>query len=51
VWEGPIHHQEAEIAWGEFIMEPDLVARLEEWPFVPGGLKLLRRYLAERRHG
>ena len=48
VWEGPIQHQEEEIAWGAFIPESDLTAKLDEWPFIPGGLPLFRRYLDER---
>jgi isopentenyldiphosphate isomerase len=48
VWDGPIRHQEEEIAWGGFMAEEDLIARLDEWPFVPDGLVTFRRYLAER---
>jgi isopentenyldiphosphate isomerase len=51
VWDGPIHHQEAEIAWGQFVPEADLIAKLGELPFVPDGLVVFRRYLDERGHG
>jgi len=47
VWDGPIRLQEEEIAWGGFMGEADLVAKLHEWPFVPDGLKVFRRYLEE----
>jgi isopentenyldiphosphate isomerase len=48
MWDGPIQHQEEEIAWGEFMPEANLIAKLEEWPFVPDGLVAFRRYLDER---
>jgi inner membrane transporter RhtA len=48
VWDGPIHHQEEEIAWGGFMSEADLVANLDRWAFVPDGLRVFRRYLDER---
>jgi isopentenyldiphosphate isomerase len=48
VWDGPIRHQEEEIAWGGFLTEADLLAKLDVWPFVPDGLVAFRRYLDER---
>ena len=36
VWDGPISHQEQEIAWGGFMPEADLIVKLDEWRFVPG---------------
>ncbi len=48
VWDGPIHHQDEEIAWGGFMPEADLIAKLGDWRFVPGGLQVFRRYLDER---
>jgi isopentenyldiphosphate isomerase len=48
-WDGPIRRQESEVAWGEFMPEADLIAKLDEWPFVPDGLDVFRRYLSERR--
>jgi isopentenyldiphosphate isomerase len=48
MWGGPIVHQEEEIAWGRFIPEDELVASLDEFPFVPDGLVVFRRYLDER---
>lgn len=48
IWAGPIRIQVEEIAWGEFMPEEELIARLDEWPFVPDGLEVFRRYLAER---
>ena len=47
VWDGPIRHQEEEIAWGRFMPEAELTAKLDELPFVPDGLVVFRRYLDE----
>lgn len=49
VWDGTIRHPDKEIAWGAFLSEAALVAKLDEWQFVPGGLLLFRRYREERR--
>ena len=48
VWDGPVRMQEDEIAWGAFMPQADLVAKLDAWPFVPDGLLVFRRYLRER---
>jgi isopentenyldiphosphate isomerase len=63
VWDGPIRHQPEEVAWGAYLSEGELLAklegsgapgtgapenRLERWPFVPDGLEIYRRYLDER---
>lgn len=48
MWDGPIRHQEQEIAWGGFMSQVDLIARLDQWAFVPDGLQVFRRYLDER---
>jgi 8-oxo-dGTP pyrophosphatase MutT (NUDIX family) len=48
-WDGPVRPQASEIAWGAFLEGDELLARLEEWPFVPDGLEVYRRYLAEGR--
>jgi 8-oxo-dGTP pyrophosphatase MutT (NUDIX family) len=48
-WDGPVRPQASEIAWGAFLADDELLARLEEWPFVPDGLEVYRRYLAEVR--
>jgi isopentenyldiphosphate isomerase len=48
VWDGSIRHQAEEIAWGGFMPESDLIAKLDAWPFVPDGLVAFRRYLDER---
>jgi isopentenyldiphosphate isomerase len=45
VWDGPIRHQDDEIAWGGFMGEAALIAKLDEWRFVPDGLMVFRRYL------
>jgi len=47
VWSGPIRHQEDEIAWGRFMPEAELIAKLDELPFVPDGVVVFRRYLDE----
>ncbi len=48
VWNQPIQHHGEEVAWGGFMPEPDLVAKLAEWPFVPGGVQAFQRYLDQR---
>ena len=48
VWDGPISHQEEEVAWGRFMYEANLIARFDRWAFVPDGLQVFRRYLDER---
>jgi isopentenyldiphosphate isomerase len=47
-WDGPVTLQASEIAWGDFLPEEELVARLEQWPFCPDALEIFRRYLRER---
>ncbi len=47
-WDGAIRHQEEEIAWGGYLSLEALVAKLEEWPFVPDGLEIFARYRNER---
>jgi 8-oxo-dGTP pyrophosphatase MutT (NUDIX family) len=47
-WDGPVRPQASEIAWGAFLPEEELLARLGRWPFVPDGLEVFRRYLASR---
>lgn len=48
IWDGPVRLQPEEIVSGEFVEEAELVERLDELPFVPDGLEVFRRYLAER---
>ena len=44
-WDGPIHHQASEVAWGEWMP----AERLEEWSreveIVPDGLDVFQHYL------
>ena len=47
-WDGPVTPQASEIAWGDFLAEDELVARLDQWPFCPDAAEIFRRYLAER---
>jgi isopentenyldiphosphate isomerase len=44
-WDGPIRHQESEVAWGAYLTESDLIAKLDQWSWVPDGLEIFRRYL------
>jgi 8-oxo-dGTP pyrophosphatase MutT (NUDIX family) len=46
-WDGPVHPQASEIAWGAFLTLDELAARLEEWPFCPDGLEIFRRWQAQ----
>jgi 8-oxo-dGTP pyrophosphatase MutT (NUDIX family) len=48
-WDGPVRPQASEIAWGAFLDEGELLARLEEWPFAPDGLEIFRRWRAGGR--
>jgi 8-oxo-dGTP pyrophosphatase MutT (NUDIX family) len=48
-WDGPIRHQESEVAWGTFLGLPDLLAKLGEWEFVPDGLEIFLRLRDEGR--
>lgn len=42
MWNRPIQHQTEEVVWGMFVPAPGLIAKLEQWRFVPGGHQLLR---------
>ena len=48
-WDGPIHHQESEVAWGNYMTEKDLMRKLEDWDWVPDGLEIFQRYLQSGR--
>jgi 8-oxo-dGTP pyrophosphatase MutT (NUDIX family) len=45
-WDGPVRHQPEEIAWGAWFTVEELERSLADpdWPFVPDGRALLRRY-------
>ena len=47
-WDGPIVLQEEEVAWGDWVGLDRAVAILDEWPFVPDGALMFRRWLDER---
>ncbi len=49
MWDRPIRHQKEEIAWGGFLPEEELIAKLDQWRFVPDGLHVFRLYLKEHR--
>jgi isopentenyldiphosphate isomerase len=44
-WDGPIRHQESEVAWGAYMTMEDLLGKLDEWEFVPDGLEIFRAYI------
>jgi isopentenyldiphosphate isomerase len=49
-YDGPVQHQEAEIAWGGWMTADELVDRLADpsWPFVPDGRSAIERWLADQ---
>jgi 8-oxo-dGTP pyrophosphatase MutT (NUDIX family) len=50
-WDGPVHPQAAEIAWGGWVTLAELRARLadpQRWPFVPDGRVGIERWFALR---
>jgi isopentenyldiphosphate isomerase len=48
-WDGPIVHQEEEIAWGGWIDEGELEAWAGRHPIVPDGMSVFERWLELRR--
>lgn len=42
-WDGPIRHQESEVAWGSFLSLDELRSKLGEWTFVPDGMEIFRQ--------
>jgi len=50
-WDGPVHPQESEVAWYDWLTEEQLAERLGTWEFVPDGREAYRRYLALRSTG
>lgn len=44
VWDGPIHHQEDEVEWGDWMPESDLPRWIELVQIVPDGLDVFHRY-------
>lgn len=51
LWDGPIRHQESEVAWGAWMTLEEILAHLEDWEWVPDGLEIFRRYLRLIRSG
>jgi 8-oxo-dGTP pyrophosphatase MutT (NUDIX family) len=45
-WDGPVHPQASEIAWGAFLTLDELQARIDQWPFCPDALEVYRRWRA-----
>lgn len=48
-WDGPIRHQQSEVAWGAYFTFEELLAKLNEWTFVPDGLEIFEHYRATIR--
>jgi 8-oxo-dGTP pyrophosphatase MutT (NUDIX family) len=46
-WDGPIRHQESEVAWGLFVSLETLLRMLRELDFCPDGREVFRRWLHE----
>lgn len=44
-WDGPIQHQESEVAWGSYLSLEQILQRLDSWQWVPDGLEIFQRYL------
>ena len=47
-WDGPVHPQASEIAWGTWLTLDELRARMRRWAFVPDGTELFERWLREQ---
>lgn len=45
-WDGPIRHQEGEVAWGAFMTPAEVVRRAEEWRFTPDALEIWNLFFA-----
>lgn len=50
LWDGPIRHQESEIAWGAFVSLEELLRMLEEREFCADSRELSERWLAGKYH-
>lgn len=46
-YDGPITHQETEVAWGSFIPPAELDKIIDDWDFVPDGRELWKRFRSE----
>jgi isopentenyldiphosphate isomerase len=49
-WDGPIHHQPSEVAWGAFCALDEIIENEHGWRFVPDGLAAFERFLALNKH-
>lgn len=45
VWDGPVRHQPEEVAWGAWMSPAELVAKFDEWEFMPDTVGLLGAYV------
>jgi 8-oxo-dGTP pyrophosphatase MutT (NUDIX family) len=50
-WEGPIEHQESEVAWGGYCSLAQITENPSGFRFVPDGLEVFQRYLEWMRRG
>ena len=48
-YDGPIVHQEEEVAWGRFYPFDAVLPLMAKWPFVPDGAAIFHEYLRYRR--
>jgi len=47
VWDGPVRHQPEEVEWGDWMSPAELVAKFDEWPFMPDTVGLLGSYVRD----
>lgn len=47
-WDGPVRHQETEVAWGAFMAPDRIRERLKEWEFTPNALELWELFFSDR---
>ncbi|HZX04602.1 phosphotransferase [Kribbella sp.] len=45
MWDGPVRHQPEEVAWGAWMSPAELVAKFDEWEFMPDTVGLLGSYV------
>lgn len=45
VWDGPVRHQPEEVEWGAWMSPAELVAKFDEWSFMPDSVGLLGEWV------
>jgi len=48
LWDGPVRHQESEVAWGTFVPLEELLRMVEEREFCPDSREIFERWLGRR---